>query len=152
MDVDAYVDESETIQCRARTDDTELSVAGNLAVTDRRLIHIEASDSLLDTWTIALDDIDDVTHEVEPVSWGGVALGGILAAAGVALGWHSPLADTLPSIVFPVVAAVLVLFGAALVFDAFNTRTERLQVEGEERRVFEGRGLSECSEAIADSR
>jgi len=152
MDVDAYVDESETVQCRARTDDTGVSVAGTLAVTDRRVIHIEASDSLLDTWTITLDDIDGVTHDIEPVSWAAVALGGGIAAAGVALVWLSPLADTLPSILFPLVAAILVLFGAALVFDAFNTRTERLEIVGEETHVFEGRGLAEFPDAISDSR
>lgn len=149
MDVDSYVEEGEEIRCRSPTKDTEESVAGIVAVTDSRLLHVKATDSLLDTLAIDLADIDDVTYEVEPVKWVVVALGGVIAASGIL--WHlfSPLADDLPFVVFTLITGVLILFGAVVAFDGFNTRTETLRISSDgEEYVFEGGSFSAFSDAI----
>lgn len=149
MDVDSYVNEDEVIRCRSPTTDTEESVAGIVAVTDSRLIQIKATDSLLDTLTIDLADIDDVEYEVEPVKWVVVALGGAIAASGIL--WHlfSPLAGDLPFVAFTLITGVLILFGAVVAFDGFNTRTETLRVHSNgEEYVFQGGSFSTFPDAI----
>lgn len=149
MELESYIDEDEAIIRRTPTKDTEISAAGTLAVTDRRLVHLRATESLLDTLSIDRSDIDAVEYDIEPIKLDVVGLGLAIAALGPLWYLYSPLAGDIPGIVFAGVTGFLLLAGLLVVFDGFNTRTETLTVttDGEEYH-FQGGSFSKFRDEL----